>query len=216
MHHVARLVAALGAIFALTATTAHAQVESTNYQSRGASADAGFYWSDDCSYGSAYVYGGQNVSHVVRGAPVSSAYSYAYVWGYNWCTGDSFNGWGSVETASISGLNTARISVPVTLSSWSCHEDPTEPRGTVCAEAVLGTGNFVVDLIGTGEVNRGISMNQYSAGSYRSSSRTNGSWRAAEATGSLVIGGRDYIEGAVGAWGSIRNDTSSSHWFYRF
>lgn len=225
---------------------------SQNYQFRGASADANFYgYSEDgCSWWGGSIYGGANVNHVVRGRPVSSAFTYAYLNGYNWCTGQNFNGWGSTESVSIDGLNSAHLSVPLTVSSstctwvdcagstdprcapptcdpgrpgpWccdpldpSCPPPPPPPPGYYECTNVDQTGNFVADITGVGDTSRGINMSNYSSGPYRSVSRTNGSWRSANATGSLVIGGRNFLAGATG-YGSLSNNTTSSHTFYRY
>lgn len=232
---------------------AQADVVSTNYQFRGASADANFWGgsADGCAWWSGYISGGQNVSHMVRGRPVSSAYTYAYIYGYNWCTGQNFNGWGSAESASIDNLNGAVLSVPVTVQSsvctwvdctgssdprcapppprcdpavdpWCCDPitgfcppPPPPPSGYMDCTYVEQTGNFDAALVGVGDVYRGMSMNNVSSGPYRSVWRDIGSSRQAEATATLVVGGRNLLAGATG-YGSLRNNSSSSHTFYRY
>ena len=182
--------------------TGQAAVFNENMQVRGAWADAGAYVSDGCIYASAYTGGGDQVTHSAGGPPTESGYAYAYVYGNNWCTGESFNGWGSVNMApTISGLTSATISMPMTVNVcmwwWSCTSE---------------SATLTANLTGTGDISNGHSMNHWSSGTYRYSSRSNGKYRSADATMSLILdsNGTDLLVGSTG-WGSLSKVNSGSH-----
>ena len=194
--------------------TGGAEVVSQSYQVRGSWADASASSYNECGSAYAYAAGGDQVSHSTGGRPVESDYTYAGVSSYNWCTGEWFNGSGSTDISpTINSLDNATLSVPVNLYTYSCTWDP--DMGWLCNYVDLGTATLTANLTGTGDVSNGISMNQWSYGPYRSSSRFNGQSRGADASMSLILNGTDLLAGSMG-WGTLNKVNSGSLWFYRY
>ncbi len=203
------------AVVAAMPLTAGAGVVSQNYQVRGSWANGNAWINNECGNTYAYVAGGDQVTHLKGDKPVESGYTYAWVQGYNWCTGEWFYGAGSTDTSqTIDRLDSATLSVPVNLYTQSCTLDA-DTGWWSCNYDFVGTATLTANLTGTGEVSSGISMNQWSMGSYRSFSRFNGQYRQADTAMSLILNGTDMLAGSMG-WGNLNKVNSGSHWFYQY
>jgi len=198
----------------MLSTSAQAQATVQNYQVRGKGMSATFYSYDDCGYVSGYVYSSESASRMTgSGGPVTTAYSYAYLWGYDYCTGSTFegSGWSEGGPTVTGGLSSATASVPMTLQTWACGDNNGYWE---CWYDVIGTGTLNVTINATTPATRGMSMNQWHSGGYRSSSRQNGTYRSGDATGSLVVNGTDYLAATTG-WGDISDNANGSVTIYR-
>jgi hypothetical protein len=198
-----------------SATSAQAEVLSDSFTYKGKSADAYFYAYGDCTYLSGNVYGGEQVTHQAgTGAPVSGKYVSAYLYGYNYCTGESFSGYGYGDAVSVAqNLGSATLSVPVSLWSWGCYDDGA--GNWTCSSNDLGSGLLSVTLTANDATTyKGHSHGTYNAGPYRSSYRSNGTYRTADAAASLVLGGVDLLAGVLGS-GTIASSQSGSRTLYK-
>jgi hypothetical protein len=202
------------AFLAALAFASHASADTQHYsfQTRGKGAQATFYAGDACSYVTVNAWESESVTRSVNGAPVTSAYANAFVFGFNWCTGAQMFGFAFADSGfSQNQLNSAAMSLPITITSEICAVVNDEWQCT----SSDASATLTVQITGTGDTSRGMSMSHQSSGDYRQIWRQSGSFRSGDATGSLVAGTTDLLAGVAG-FAELTTSTSGQNDIYRF
>jgi len=206
-----RKMLALVATFAFAAQ-ASAEVLHDSFQTRGKGAQAWFYAGDDCSYVAVNAWESESVTRSTSGGPVTSGYSGAYVFGFNWCTGAELFGFAYADSGfSQNQLNSAAMSFAMTITSQTCGVVNDEWQCT----SSDASATLAVQIAGSGDTSRGMSMSNQSSGTVRQTWRQSGSFRSGDATGSLVMGTTDLLAGVAG-FGQLTTSTSGQNDLYRF
>jgi hypothetical protein len=181
---------------------ASAEVFKDTVKVKGDAANASFYSETECSYTGASIWGGEQTTHQDGGQPQYTAQAYAYIYSFNWCTGESFDGYGSSASVNNDGTKSASISVPVNLYRWQCDE-------VSCEQITVGSGTFTASLTGSGDVFQGHSSSVWHGGGNLQQSRFNGKYRQATGNLSLIVNGVELLGPA--SYGELQVINAGTH-----
>jgi hypothetical protein len=165
---------------------------------RGDSADASFFTVDKtgCIYTDAFVFATEGKQQSPPGSPGTQRWADIYIYSYDTCSGEQL-----VAAFGSTGLGSGDFQIDNKLTAGSLNT-------TVNVyDYVSGTSYDVqvnLNWIGSGDLNRGRSSSSNQSGQCRYSYRWNGTWRYAEATGSISDGKTNYASGLSG-YGNLQS-----------
>ncbi len=177
------------------AASASAEMWRSHLSIRGGSLSASWSWSDDCSVTFLELWAADETRLLDGGQHDAVQYAGVYGSRSDWCTSDSFelSNLGAIGTLAIDDLDAATLEVPVSRVAWTCDD-----TGACTAEAVE-TATLTLSLTGIGDTSTEQWSSSWSGAGTRARERGNGRTRAADAVGSLVLGGVELLAGETDA-----------------
>lgn len=207
----------------LVAASAQA-VTVEKYVTRGGGADGFFSTAEECGQTDAYVSGYQSLQR-----SGSNAAAWAGGWisisSWDWCTGEGTYTWISLDGASFSANQTRSASLAFSGFGWSevflgCEEgtdENGEPWHNCQWDYVQVPVSVDVAWTADGVYSgRGVSSNNYNGPDYRVHSRYNGANASANLSGSIVVDGKEYADGATYSYGGIYQNNSGDIAIFRY
>lgn len=191
-----------GAVAVLTVLSINLPVlaaTTTKYQFKGQNTYISFYQYDECNVKSVNIYAFANRTKEVSGAPTQQMGADIYYGNYNYCTGESSNGYGSSPNAKFTTNN--QLSSATLTGTFAVYDSLTDGPKTV---------EVNLTLTGIGFTSKG--RNNYTSQTPTSMTRYRsiGEYREAEAAGSVILDGINLIANTAG-FGSLNSSTSGSY-----
>lgn len=170
----------------------------TRYQFKGQNASASFSQYDECNWKSVYVSAFTSRTKYEPGSPTQQMGADVSYSNYNFCTGESSYGYGSSPNAKFTidnQLNSATL-----IGTFAVNDYPSDTAKTV---------EVNVTWTGTGFASKGKSSYVYQTPTSVITQRSNGEFREAQVSGSVILDGTNLIAN-TSSYGSLNSSTNGT------